>query len=372
MLTTQSVAASKPASAHQLVVSDVDGTITKSDVLGHLMPRVGYDWSHLGVTSLYSRITDNGYQMMYLTARGIGMAGTTRDYLASIQQGDPASKQESKLPDGPCLLSPSGLIESAIREVILRKPEEFKIACLQDIRSLWPASHNPFYAGFGNRGSDVIAYREAGVPPSRILVINPQGEIHFGGNTYCWASYPKLVQLSNEMFPAVASSAGGDDSEADECYTDLNFWRLPLPALPPEERNSNSVGTSSPAGGTPPPLPPPPSSSSTTYSRDDLRPPPPKDKDMPPPPPPTSKEASKDDLPQNGAADRSRGSRASHEPPPLSTNIFSSVFRSSPPISPGRTGDSPPPLELGELSLVDDEASSRWALDEGPRVSEMD
>ena len=89
--------------------------------------------------------------MMYLTARGIGMATTTRDYLTSIEQGA-ESKQESKLPDGPCLLSPSGLIESLTREVIERKPEEFKIACLQDIRSLWPASHNPFYAGFGNRG----------------------------------------------------------------------------------------------------------------------------------------------------------------------------------------------------------------------------
>ena len=28
----------------KLVVSDVDGTITKSDVLGHLAPMVGKDW----------------------------------------------------------------------------------------------------------------------------------------------------------------------------------------------------------------------------------------------------------------------------------------------------------------------------------------
>ena len=96
----------------KLVISDVDGTITKSDVLGHLMPRVGYDWSHKGVTSLYEGITANGYQMMYLTARGIGMAGTTRDYLSSIQQAD-----ASVLPEGPCLLSPSRLIESLTREV---------------------------------------------------------------------------------------------------------------------------------------------------------------------------------------------------------------------------------------------------------------
>ena len=79
--------------------------------------------------------------------------------------------------------------------MIRKKPEEFKIACLQDIRSLWPPTHNPFYAGFGNRASDVIAYREAGVPNARIMIINPQGEIHTSmREAYCWATYPKLLQ----------------------------------------------------------------------------------------------------------------------------------------------------------------------------------
>ena len=61
-----------------------------------------------------------------------------------------------------------------VLQVIERKPEEFKIACLGELRSLWPPSHNPFYAGFGNRDSDVVSYTEAGVPQNRILVINPQ------------------------------------------------------------------------------------------------------------------------------------------------------------------------------------------------------
>ena len=31
----------------KLVVSDVDGTVTKSDILGHLLPRLGAsDWAH--------------------------------------------------------------------------------------------------------------------------------------------------------------------------------------------------------------------------------------------------------------------------------------------------------------------------------------
>lgn len=43
--------------AAKLVISDVDGTITKSDVLGQMLPRVGVDWSHLGVTALHQART---------------------------------------------------------------------------------------------------------------------------------------------------------------------------------------------------------------------------------------------------------------------------------------------------------------------------
>lgn len=36
------------------------------------------------------------------------------------------------------------------REVIDRKPEEFKIAALTDLKECFPVKR-PFYAGFGNR-----------------------------------------------------------------------------------------------------------------------------------------------------------------------------------------------------------------------------
>ena len=44
--------------------------------------------------------------------------------------------------------------------MILRRPHEFKIATLQDIRSVFPPHWNPFYGGFGNRDTDEISYRE--------------------------------------------------------------------------------------------------------------------------------------------------------------------------------------------------------------------
>ena len=80
----------------KIVISDVDGTITKSDVLGHVLPRLGKDWSHNGVTELFTNIRKNGYEFLYLTSRAIGMADSTRGYLQSLEQAS-----NFKLPDGP-------------------------------------------------------------------------------------------------------------------------------------------------------------------------------------------------------------------------------------------------------------------------------
>uniref|UniRef100_A0A915J1E4 phosphatidate phosphatase n=1 Tax=Romanomermis culicivorax TaxID=13658 RepID=A0A915J1E4_ROMCU len=87
----------------KIVVSDIDGTITKSDVLGHILPIVGWQWEHLNVVELYGKIMDNGYKFIYLTARAIGQSHQTKDYLRSIKQNN------KNLPEGPLLLSPTSL-----------------------------------------------------------------------------------------------------------------------------------------------------------------------------------------------------------------------------------------------------------------------
>ena len=131
----------------KIVISDIDGTITKSDVLGHVFPMIGRDWAQSGVASLFTKIVNNGYHIVYLSARAIGQASITKEYLASVKQG------EVNLPDGPIFLNPTSLVNAFHREVIEKKPEAFKIACLRDIRSLFPeaTNPNPFYAGYGNR-----------------------------------------------------------------------------------------------------------------------------------------------------------------------------------------------------------------------------
>ena len=37
----------------KIVISDIDGTVTKSDVGGHVLPRFGLDWSHDSICELY-------------------------------------------------------------------------------------------------------------------------------------------------------------------------------------------------------------------------------------------------------------------------------------------------------------------------------
>eukprot|EP00835_Amoeboradix_gromovi_P005918 NODE_614_length_5976_cov_0.280755.p2 type:complete len:367 gc:universal NODE_614_length_5976_cov_0.280755:374-1474(+) len=134
-----------------VVISDIDGTITKSDALGHLFAFVGKDWTHASICGLYSKIYKNGYKMLYLTSRAIGQAPYTRSYLDKVAQGP------FKLPHGPVFLSPDRLYAAFRREIILRRPEIFKMACLKDIKRVFK-NRNPFYAGFGNRNTVFNTY----------------------------------------------------------------------------------------------------------------------------------------------------------------------------------------------------------------------
>lgn len=95
----------------KVVVSDIDGTITKSDVWGQVLPIFGRDWTQTGVADLYSAIERNRYKFIYLSARAIGQSGITRSLLNNINQGG------LTLPNGPLLVTPTSLIAAFQKEV---------------------------------------------------------------------------------------------------------------------------------------------------------------------------------------------------------------------------------------------------------------
>ncbi|MCJ1386419.1 hypothetical protein MMC17_009545 [Xylographa soralifera] len=200
-----------------VVISDIDGTITKSDALGHVLNMLGRDWTHIGVAKLYTDIAANGYNILYLTSRSVGQADTTRAYLHGITQ------EGYKLPKGPVILSPDRTIAALRREVYLRKPEVFKMACLRDIQTLFSPRPNPFYAGFGNRFTDALSYRSVNIPSNRIFTINSNAEVSLDLLTLNMykSSYVTMREVVDHFFPPVSLLIAGGGEE----FTDFNFWR---------------------------------------------------------------------------------------------------------------------------------------------------
>ncbi|MCJ1287663.1 hypothetical protein MMC26_007015 [Xylographa opegraphella] len=200
-----------------VVISDIDGTITKSDALGHVLNLFGRDWTHIGVAKLYTDIAANGYNILYLTSRSVGQADTTRTYLHGITQ------EGYKLPKGPVILSPDRTIAALRREVYLRKPEVFKMACLRDIQTLFSPRPNPFYAGFGNRFTDALSYRSVNIPSNRIFTINSNAEVSLDLLTLNMykSSYVTMREVVDHFFPPVSLLIAGGGEE----FTDFKFWR---------------------------------------------------------------------------------------------------------------------------------------------------
>lgn len=196
------------------------------------------------MTKLYKNIKDNGYQLAFLSARSIGLSDRTRSYLSTLsQEGTP-------LVEGPVILAPDGITTALVREVIRRCPQEFKIACLMDIRDLFPPEWNPFFAGFGNRGTDLVSYSAVGVPQGRIFTINPRGEVVCETSRYTRAwSLAGINGLIDEVFPPLGAQPPRGGLRAQQEFADFSFWRPPVLELPEEELAAAGVSAAGAGAG---------------------------------------------------------------------------------------------------------------------------
>ncbi|XP_053198067.1 LOW QUALITY PROTEIN: phosphatidate phosphatase LPIN2-like [Scomber japonicus] len=211
----------------KVIISDIDGTITKSDVFGQILPQLGKDWTHQGIAKLYHSVHENGYKFLYCSARAIGMADMTRGYLHWVND------RGTLLPQGPLMLSPSSLFSAFHREIIEKKPEKFKIECLTDIKNLFLPNKHPFYAAFGNRASDVFAYKQVGVPVCRIFTVNPKGELILEQAKGNKTSYSRLSELVEHVFPLRSSQHNATFSCPE--FSSFCYWRQPIPEVCFEE-----------------------------------------------------------------------------------------------------------------------------------------
>jgi len=204
----------------RIVVTDVDGAITRSSGRGNLMPRLSRDWSHSGVAKLFSGIAANGYQFVYLTSRPIGQASSTKDLLGSVSQ------ENATLPLGPVLLSPDSLFQSVQGQ---RLTQLFKLSALRGVNNLFPDTQCPYHAGFGTSSGDTRAYRKAGIPSGRIFQVDSDGHLCSQNKTFD-KTYENILSLVDEIFPPLVDEKLSKSSGRDD-FADVNFWKIPVPLI---------------------------------------------------------------------------------------------------------------------------------------------
>ena len=181
----------------KIVISDFDGTVTRSDVIGQIGVYFGLDWTHKYIAKLYSHIANNGYKMLYVTARTMYMQKSTKNSLNNIKQDG------FSMPDGPMMMNESGYVDAIKTEIIDKVPQEFKIECLLNLLKLFPSDVEPYYAGFGNKPSDKIAYEKIGIDPGKIYIINEKGEVSKNFRTNCKTNFLLMDEQIDTLFPYV-------------------------------------------------------------------------------------------------------------------------------------------------------------------------
>src|SRR5262245_6827507 len=138
----------------QLVVSDVDGTLTSSENAFVETIAFGIEPdARAGAAQAFAGATMRGKQLIYVTARGNQYTGATRDWL-----------EHKGFPRGPVRLSSSFITLPGGDTV------DYKT---QTIAALVAAGFD-VSAGVGNRASDVTAYTNTGVSADRIFIELPE------------------------------------------------------------------------------------------------------------------------------------------------------------------------------------------------------
>ncbi|ETI42967.1 hypothetical protein PPTG_13656 [Phytophthora nicotianae INRA-310] len=251
----------------KVVIAQIDGAISSSAATGRMFKRRDPAAMHPGAVEFYSKLARNGYRVVYVTCLGLSQANLIHALLHnSTEDGEIA------LPMGPVLLSPDRLLAYS-NEMI--DAEDFKIAALGALRSLFPREVNPFYAAFGTTQTDSVVFTQVGVFSGKVFVVDPtDGSLRHRSLMGFHESYTSLLDRMDSMFPPIYSPTTQvpisrqnslqlivptlhsvpsnlsttsrvsmiEDEEhlvseavasqvrarslADEAYNDINFWRI--------------------------------------------------------------------------------------------------------------------------------------------------
>jgi len=185
----------------KIVVTDIDGTITESDIKGQVLPHLGITAQHRKVVELFDKLDKNGYSIVYLTARSMAQDEDTKNYIFKMLQ----DLDGYSLPPGPVLFSPVTFISGVIAEVVTKTPDVQKTKTMKEIWNIFKSENNTkiedtIVAGYGNKPTDTKAYVNTGLPLNSVYIVNPQGELKNEG-TGDITSYEEQVQNIDSLYP---------------------------------------------------------------------------------------------------------------------------------------------------------------------------
>lgn len=146
-----------------LIVSDIDGTITKSNARGAIdtIVTVKYQHVHHSICNLLHRLaTQPKTHIVYITSRPLSLASSTRKFLDHVRQ------EEARLPQGPVLGFAGKFSQLLLMELVSKTTHHFKSEILwkQIVQPFRKANNKRndqlFLAGFGNTVMDMqVSFR---------------------------------------------------------------------------------------------------------------------------------------------------------------------------------------------------------------------
>ena len=188
----------------QIIVMDVDGTVTRSDVRGYVESVYFgiYNYTHHGIVAFLNALQESsGCHVLYLTSRPISHIKETRLLLRNTRDLNVSDKC---LPLGPVFSNTETLLTAGYREIIAKNTVVLKSSILLSISSVFQAAGRvqnkklalgfadsdtgknmtssssticPYLIGIGNKVADAIAYKVAGMLEGNIMLIDTSSSI---------------------------------------------------------------------------------------------------------------------------------------------------------------------------------------------------
>lgn len=188
----------------QIIVMDVDGTVTRSDVRGYVENVYFgiYNYTHHGIVTFLNALQESSRcHVLYLTSRPISHIKETRLLLRNTRD---LNVQDKCLPLGPVFSNTETLFTAGYREIIAKNTVVLKSSILLSISSVFQAAGRvqnkklalgfadsdtginmtssssticPYLIGIGNKVADAIAYKMAGILEGNILLIDTSSSI---------------------------------------------------------------------------------------------------------------------------------------------------------------------------------------------------